>query len=814
MPVPDIEIFRNLNKSQKDKYREEVLVECATGLKNERELLEGIKSRGYLSDWSENQVVIDVKVDRRKEDTKIWDLDQIMLRCGGPLSIFEGLLPITHFPHLTLLAKVYLNDIDNTFRSSTKKASEMTQNFNHLMRFLSWMFQKKGVYRVSSLTRSDFDDFLTDFENFKGWIGLFDIEPELRVVIKSLDRGDINIKDVCSSWEESGNKYVKIRDKFFEETLGIPLNRNQAPEWFCAELLRFHGSEFSNNHRKSDGKAKDSLSYMEAYSVIKALNRLYKLPSEIDQAVVKPFPNAHKLAKKVAGNTVDSGRTLNLTLDDAIKLFKESLAWIYDYWPGVQAILQAYRQRLVELTCELEECSDKWLREQLSNDLTLKERVSELCLQYGLPFKGVVLDRRSQAYNEKDTPCVDELIRHTMTACFIMIATNHGRRLNEVIGQGTLPYGFYFGCIKIDGENPELRLCDIYVEKTVKDWCTFYVNKLVKDSVCLLEELSQIFRPLYANKKAYESDIETARKDKLFVFRALTPASFTKDPVSYSYNANSKGFLRRAGVKDVRFDHRSHPFRRFFALLYFYRYDNPKLLALQHQLRQFDPGMTVVYVTDPVLREDADKIEKIYRSRMEEHTKNEMEELEDVRGEAFLENVLQILKGERLGGHWPRIVLRLYRVLSQKVNFNEKDLTELAEIVGDNLLRRGYHRTAYEHGGCNNGDNDRTRRMSKCYREEDGFRHTEDASPSQCQSCIHHDSGETNICLLKEQVEELREQVEDYGTPLAVRHAAKDELQLLERVIEAEKKLADQNREFLRLLSSNFAQLASALDKE
>lgn len=814
MPVPGIETFHSLDECQKNKYRESVLEECSTVSKKQLDDLDCMKSKGYLSDWSDNQVVIDVKVDRRKEDTKTWNLDEIRLRCGGPLSIFEGLLPITHFPNLTLLAKVYLNDLDNTFKKSTKKVSDITQNFNHLIRFLSWMFQKKGVYRVSRLTRSDFEDFLTDFENCKGWDGLFDVEADLREVINTLDRGDISIKDVCSSWDYSGNQQVIIRDNFLEKTLGIPVKPEQAPGWFYDELLKFHDSKFNNDHRQLKDKTKDCVTYMEAYSVIKALNRLYNLPPDFDKAIIKPFPNAHKRAQKISGNTIGGGRTLNLTLDDAIKLFKESLAWIYDYQAGVMAILLAYRQRLEELSRELQEYSDKWVTQQLSNDLTLKQRVGKLCLQYGLPFKGVVLDRRSLAYNEKDNPCVDELIRNTMTACFIMIATNHGRRLNEVIGQGNLPYGFYFGCIKVDKSISELNLCDIYVEKTVKDWCTFYVNKLVKDAVNVMEEMSQIFRPLFTDKKALECDIKNARKDKLFTFKTLTPTSFNKDSVSYRYSANSEAFLRRAGVKDLRFDHRSHPFRRFFALLYFYRFDNPKLLALQHQLRQFDPGMTVVYVTDPVFREDADKIENIYRNRIEEHTKSELEELEDVRGEAFLENVLQILKGEKIGGNWPRIVLSLYKVLSQKLWFNEKSLNEQAGIVGEKLLGRGYQRTAYEHGGCNNGDNDRTRRMSKCYREEDGFRHNEDASPNQCQSCIHHDSGESNICLLKEQADELREQSEDYRTPLVVRRAAKDELRLLERVIEAEKALAEQNREFFRSLVGNFAQLASALNKE
>ena len=200
MSVSEIEIFRNLDESHKNKYRETVLEECSAFSKKQLEALEGIKSRGYLSDWLDSQVVIDVKVDRQKKETKTWNLDEIKLRCGGPLSIFEGLLPITHFPNLALLAKVYLNDLDNTFKKSTKKVSDMTQNFNHLIRFLSWMFQKKGVYRLSKLTRADFEDFLADFEKSKGWIRIFDVELELREIVKSLDRGDLNIKDVCSSW--------------------------------------------------------------------------------------------------------------------------------------------------------------------------------------------------------------------------------------------------------------------------------------------------------------------------------------------------------------------------------------------------------------------------------------------------------------------------------------------------------------------------------------------------------------------------------------------------------------------------------------
>jgi hypothetical protein len=42
----------------------------------------------------------------------------------------------------------------------------------------------------------------------------------------------------------------------------------------------------------------------------------------------------------------------------------------------------------------------------------------------------------------------------------------------------------------------------------------------------------------------------------------------------------------------------AHQFRRFFAILYFWRYKYGDLAALSYQLRHFDPAMTQIYVTE------------------------------------------------------------------------------------------------------------------------------------------------------------------------------------------------------------------------
>lgn len=800
----DINRFKHFDEEKQGRLRVSVLESISCSIPSDYSVLESIKDKAYLSNWTDNTVVLDTSSDKSSRDRYFVNLDEVFIQCSGPMSIFTGIHPLTVFPNLADTAKAFLNECVKTFSKSNKIRSDITQNFNNLVRFYIWMIQIKGVYELRALTRSDFNDFVKEFERDKCWGRLLNIDEGLQNIIARLKSNEFDITHICSSYDSPGNKKVKIREGFVTEQLGVPISSNQIPIWFKEQLLSFHRVGFT----LSGKDVQDDLTYMRFYSIIKSINRLYDVPDIFDKPVMMPIPSGYKVAEATCGkvnrrnkgNIKNDGRTVNLNLDDAIKLFKESIDWIYEYAPGILKIGNLYRKNVERMI------TDKNIRKskELSSD------IEKICLKHGLPFETAVSDVRNSNHNSDKRPAIEDLIVNLQTACFIIIATNHGRRLNEIVGEQTLPYGLYFGCVKVDNNNPGLRLIDIYIEKTVKDWCTFYVNNLVFDAINVLEEVSQLFRPLNTERKTYESDILKARKDKLFVWRIFTTKGFDRPPSTYHFTSRFKKFLLRAGVDDFRLDNRSHPFRRFFALLYFYRYDNPRLLALQHHLRHFDPGMTVVYISEPQMRADADKINKLYKKRIEEHTSQELLELEDVSSEMFQNTVLDILQGKKTGGNWPRIVLMLYKVLLRSTDFHKLEVEAKAKIVAGKLESRGYKRIPGEHGGCNNGLNDRTRRMSNCHLAEDDSRHTENASLVTCLGCVHHDCGELNMKIIDERADNLREQTIDYALPTVVRLAAKDELSVLENVIASELALQDENRGEIYKLVGNYALLVSS----
>ncbi len=785
-----------LDKAAREKLRKEVLESVPRIEAAQFASFSAVKSEKYLSEWNDNVVVLDVSASRNFNKTLRVNLDEIWVNCEGGLSIFQGVVPLTTFPNLANTVKAFLNDCINTFGNSTDVVSEIHLNFNNLVRFIIWMFRRKGIYQFARLTRPDFEDFAADFRSNHGWAGVLGYEEALADVVKQLKNGELDPDEVLSPYQTAHPylKRVQFKQGAIEKLTGLPITRTEVPESFREEVAKITAREF-----KCQVSSKDGVSKMSAYAVFKALNRLYRLPETFDRPRIKPVPNALALAKKNATMQHEE-RTKNLRLEDAIALFNESVRWIYDYAPHILPLLNKYREILEHYS----NLSNAWASRKVNEDEELKQYITKTLEASPIPFRGIVNGRRAPDYDERHCPSITDLIQHMMTACFIMIATNHGRRLNEIIGVNQLPYGLYFGCIHEKSESPA-RYIDIYIEKTVKDWCSFYVNQLVIDAVKLLEEISQVFRPLFTPRKTYKDDINAARHDKLFVWHYLTPLGFEYVPISYNFRAASTKFYRRAGVTDLDLDHRAHPFRRFFALLYFYRYDNPKLLALQHHLWHLDPGMTVVYISDPPMRREADRIEVLYRKRVEQHTKEEMALLNDVRSEMFHDTVDEILQGKRNGGNWPKIVTGLYRILANRGTFDGKSLHEQAELTAKGLEKRGYGRIPFENGGCNNGDNRLTRKKSACHSEDDDFSHLEDASPVKCHQCIHHDSGETNIHFMEAERRRMRDQTLDYGLPVYVRKAAEREFSLLDKVIDSEEKLSLENRRFLSTVVDTFA---------
>ena len=177
--------------------------------------------------------------------------------------------------------------------------------------------------------------------------------------------------------------------------------------------------------------------------------------------------------------------------------------------------------------------------------------------------------------------CVEEiadqktLIRLLSAACFVVIAALSARRLGEIKNLGA-------GCTYQDSD--DRCWIRIYIEKTMQDYDQISIPQAVRRAVLCMEELS-------------ESARTKGGEDSIWQYQARSDAEIAKiRPEAY---INRLAALMQDGVvREQKWKFSAHQFRRFFAMVYFWRYEPGDIAALSHHLRHFNLEMTRYYIKD------------------------------------------------------------------------------------------------------------------------------------------------------------------------------------------------------------------------
>ena len=171
---------------------------------------------------------------------------------------------------------------------------------------------------------------------------------------------------------------------------------------------------------------------------------------------------------------------------------------------------------------------------------------------------------------KKVTP--DGLTRLTAAACFAVIAGLSARRLSEIADLGA-------GCSCVDSDGRHwLR---IYIAKTMQDYDPIPIPAAVHEAVQCMEIISKDAR-------------KSTGTDAIWQFRAIQGNIVRLRP-----HQELNKLTQHLGTEvspDWKFS--AHQLRRFFAMLYFWRYEKGDVAGLAHHLRHFDLEMTRRYVTD------------------------------------------------------------------------------------------------------------------------------------------------------------------------------------------------------------------------
>ena len=184
---------------------------------------------------------------------------------------------------------------------------------------------------------------------------------------------------------------------------------------------------------------------------------------------------------------------------------------------------------------------------------------------------------------------LDATGRYLMAACAIVVAAFSARRKMEVLtikGGEPTDEDKVLRAIFIDQNNEPWLWC--WIEKTYQKWDRVPIPEVVVKAVEVLEELTSATRKKNGSRN-------------LFELESLTMEGICKFDFRHSVNAFAD-YVQVPPLEDgSMWTFRAHQFRRFFALLYMYRYnygEHGKFEALSWHLRHLDMEMTKRYIEE------------------------------------------------------------------------------------------------------------------------------------------------------------------------------------------------------------------------
>lgn len=739
-----------------------------------------VKHSRYLSDWSDPVIRIDVS--RKHEDKIIKEVDlsdYFLPASTGDIRLFSEPVCLTEFPHWMNSIKAAVNQVLFNHHDNQYPFIWVINSINHMVRFAGWCVVH-GIYQFSSINQKDIDMLIKGLLPV-GWYKALDVEKRLKSL---LDEMQVNepLRDKITGASYKLNQKTISFDYFeLSKALGIPVRTKELPAWAYEELGRQYGACSS----RGDIDINRPITPSSLKIIFESINLLASLPDGFDQIPFIPFHKPRVLATTLS--SIADGRTENLSLEDALALLRTAIKCQYELAPIVIEIGDEIRERVLAYNAS-GNAGRYGFNEVLNNS------VRELWLSKSdkikMPFKSL----NAYVKSSKDQPSFIDLIKTVQTSATIIVGVNHARRKNEIIGSGGLPYGMYQGCVtSIESDIPYYKL-DIYIEKTLRDWVEMSCNKLVADAVNILEQIRLFSSPLGDALPGLLPDELRDRNKKLFVWANLRHSS-PEEPdywKPYNFVQHSEWFFKLAGTKKI--DFRSHQFRRFFSLIYTYRYDNAVLQALSQHLWHFNLDSTRVYVTDPGMREDSERIESLYKRSASKEIDGMNAELEMVQVEYAIDKVKEIIEGNPTGGGMTKHVRRLYLLLLKNAEFKDADINTLASEAARQLKERGYFPSNHKHGVCWVGDST-TKKLGRCYENDKINR--DKAHINICSKCPHHFNNGNYLNNLICDLELMESRFEDESLSPPERMALKRESENLSKLIHLEERIHARNAELM-----------------
>lgn len=720
------------------------------------------KSDRYLSPWNSSIVKIDIT---QKKDgvskIKTIDLGGIQLNLVGSAGIYQGMYQLSKFPHLMDALKRVINRLLISNDGGTPK-SNVTKAVNHAVRFFICML-RQGIYKLADLTRDDIDAIAKQLIA-KGWLGVLPYKQLLDDVEKLMASSDHMAAKFIGSGSRQG---CTLRLENIRDHIGMPLESVELPTSLSEAAVRISGRP---NIRKAkvDLDAKPERGTLKtALAIIDSL----ALHACGDSIPFRPFSSINKTLDQAFGP--GGKRSRNLSLKDATKILKGACIGILDLAVPVTQLAESARTLLEASPTDAADAASA----------TYETQLSQLLTEFRVAHEKLVAPIWPQ--NKPASYVLGSLVEYVQTSGAILTTFGYGLRANDAIGHEA-HWGLYKGCVQPYKGFPGANRIELFVSKNLQDYAQFWCSKLTQKCVKALELLSQACRPAFSPLITQKESTEEQRKDKLFIRARFNKTGYFANRGQFAFGHGSGAFLKAVGVAPKSLDG-ERAFRRLFCIIYVYRYDDTSIAALSQRLFHFSLKQTEWYYTNGDGRKQAESIEYMFRQE-----RLVMAELEEVRHEKFVGQIVDYLKGKPVGGGFPALLRNVIKGMASSIEFIKLPPEAKGVAVADKLAQKGYAPIERRNGECMIGSTTSHSREVNC--TDCGVPHPENASLAMCNGCVMNQTTENYIQSYEEDLRELLAGAKNFKVPQVIRLAKVKQAADLKAVIAANHGLCAKNQ--------------------
>lgn len=466
-----------------------------------------------------------------------------------------------------LTAKKYIFNVLSGPSACIHATSSLKEEYLTLLNFTRWRHQR-GLPSNADLTRPWFEEFCESLRD---------------AGLEGLLRSEERVSDLVNEWRGLGRSpplekqgcfaiYTCARLAGFESPRQLSDNATR----ILVEWARSEGVTIRRELRRRVDRQSSMITYrsssLERY--IRVWYRLGSLKAELDHDPPGycPFTNRRETSRLAAGMGTPLSRTPTPPAQQACFLIDRALRWVLLYAEDLQRLLEVtardhdLERRIKNPAQWTRAVHDLW-RSDMPRFLNQQDALGAPDVGLNSRIKGVRVPHRLQHIYMRLLPA----------ACAIVIAAFSARRVEEI-------RSLCDDCIENDSGDLWLKTS---VAKSPNGRDRIPASFAVTRAVEVLQWLSASAR-------------EATGEPWLFLLH--DPHNPGGRPVSPDIRRSLTAFAKAMDVPPLadgsQWSFSPHQFRRFFAVLYYYRYRDRSLTALSQFLLHYDPDSTRTYITE------------------------------------------------------------------------------------------------------------------------------------------------------------------------------------------------------------------------